>query len=526
MAGTSGDDPMIGQTIAEKYILRRRIGSGGMGVVYEAEHAVTHRRVAVKLLSGAEQQWTPTSVQRFLREARVAAMIGHPNIIEVLDAGTLASGLPYIVLTLLEGESLSGLLYRVGALPPRDAVEIVIEVLEALKAAHARNVVHRDIKPENVFVSTTANGGRAITLLDFGISKVTAEGGAESKTLTKTGSVLGTADYMSPEQVRGDDEIDGRTDLWAVGVMLYRMVSGQLPFAGKNYNLVVVSVLTAKAAVLGEIAPKVPRALEALVAKAMEKDRNARFASANEMLEALRALLGGIDSNDDSWTQPAVDVVAVTGRVSTDSVADLGQAATVVTGAEAAVNAVRPKVDTLAAQTAPTRGGGARGNAARRNAAIGVAALLVVAAVTSFSLRAKRTDGAGTATAAPTHAVVGAPIANANALAVPNANVEAPAVERTGALEANVPDAVVDAGAIVAPTVNATPNANASANANANGGLVHGPRVRNGARGQAVTSSSGSATANAPGNTSATATTTSPANNGQATRPRTGFDEL
>jgi serine/threonine-protein kinase len=515
MAGSSVDDPMIGQTIAEKYVLGRRIGAGGMGVVYEAEHAVTHRRVAVKLMSGAEQQWTPVAVQRFLREARVAAMIGHPNIIEVLDAGTLASGLPYIVLTLLQGESLATLLHRAGVLPPRDAVEIAIEVLEALNAAHARNVVHRDIKPENVFVSTTANGRRAITLLDFGISKVTAEGGVESKTLTKTGSVLGTADYMSPEQVRGDDEIDGRTDLWAVGVMLYRMVSGQLPFAGKNYNLVVVSVLTEKEAPLAEVAPKVPHALGAVIARAMAKDRSARFASASQMLEALRALIAGVDANDGAWTQPAVEA-AEAGRASLDSMADLAQAATVVTGGGAAVNPAAPKIDTLAAQTAPTRDGVARGSAGRRNLAIGVVALAAACGVAAFSLKSGRRvarTGVDGSAAHPTVAVV------SDAASVPLHALSASGPVATASSVGVSTDAGAGAGArpdasaaAVAPTTNAM--------------AARGARLRSSARVQPAASASAASAAREHGSPAANGEAGAPANAGQATRVRTGFDEL
>ncbi len=402
--GAAADDPMIGTLIAEKYKLLRRIGAGGMGVVYEAEHAVTHRRVAVKLLSGRDE-WAPGAIERFLREARVAAMIGHPNIIEVLDAGSLASGLPYIVLTLLHGESLAAYLQRAGAIAPREAAEIACEILEALVAAHARHVVHRDIKPENVFVSTTASARRAITLLDFGISKVVGDEGRDAKTLTKTGSVLGTADYMSPEQVRGDDDIDGRADVWAVGVVLYRMVTGKLPFTGKNYNLVVYSVLTDTPPAVQSVATDVPATLANIIERAMTKPRERRMESAAAMLAALRAALDSPEaSGEGAWTRVAVDALE-RGRQSAPSVEAIAQAETLdtVAGASAVPVAVPRVADTLAAQEAPTRdrGASAPSSRVRTIASVGVALALISGG--AFWYSRARSNTVAVASVSPVH---------------------------------------------------------------------------------------------------------------------------
>jgi serine/threonine-protein kinase len=291
---SGASDARIGETIADKYRLVAKLGEGGMGAVYEAVHAVTGRHVAVKLLNPSTA-WSETTVERFLREARVSATIRHRNIVEVLDAGTLADGAPYIVLTLLQGEPLSAILKRSGPLPYREALSIAAEVLEALAAAHREGVIHRDIKPENVFVSTDDRGERAITLLDFGISKLTNDR-PDAVALTRTGGVLGTADYMSPEQVRGDDDVDARTDVWAAGVMLYRMISSRLPFGGKNYNTVVLNVINESVPSLASIVDGVPIRLSEVVEHAMRKDRRERIASAGEFLQRVRALL---DSPDD-----------------------------------------------------------------------------------------------------------------------------------------------------------------------------------------------------------------------------------
>ncbi|MEI8255279.1 MAG: protein kinase [Deltaproteobacteria bacterium] len=291
-AGTSRS--RIGTTVAGKYRLESLLGEGGMGAVYEAEHVVTHRRVAVKLLH-ASLGWSETFVERFLLEAQVATKIGHPNIIEVLDAGVDEDGACYAVLTLLKGESVARMLERLGKLQLADALTITLEVLDALAAAHAMGVVHRDIKPDNVFIANGPRGERQIKLLDFGISKVIADNSADAaqgrRGLTATGAIMGTAEYMSPEQVNGERAIDGRADLWSLGVMLFEMIAGQVPFTGKTLHMVLAAVLDEPLPSLVALRPDVPSGVVRVVERVLRKDAAERYATADVMIAELRVEL-------------------------------------------------------------------------------------------------------------------------------------------------------------------------------------------------------------------------------------------
>ena len=221
-------DPLIGQMVGGRYVLLRRIGKGGMGVVYEADHTGLGKRVAVKLLLDKYTD-DPEVVARFQREARTASAIGDEHIVEVTDAGTHDDGRSYIVMELLEGASLSDALAASGPMPAARAVDIVRQVLRGLGAAHAKGIVHRDMKPENVFLVTKGDRVDFVKIMDFGISKFMMS--TESKVrLTATGAVIGTPVYIAPEQAEALGEVDARVDLYAVGVMLYDLIAGHPPF--------------------------------------------------------------------------------------------------------------------------------------------------------------------------------------------------------------------------------------------------------------------------------------------------------
>jgi serine/threonine-protein kinase len=261
-----------------------------MGVVYEAEHLVTHRRVALKLMRW-NQRWTKAGVERFLREAVLTTSISHPNIVDVLDAGTDEDGTPYIALEFLRGASVAALLGHRTKLAVAEACWVAAEVLAGLAASHAIGIVHRDVKPENVFIADNHHGERRVKLLDFGISRVFTEAdGAALRPVTRAGRVLGTTEYMSPEQLRADAALDGRTDLWSLGVMLYEMIAGSRPFGGSSEAVVSHNILSTGHVPLAEVA-QVPDALSALVDRALAKDPDRRFQSADEMQAALRALI-------------------------------------------------------------------------------------------------------------------------------------------------------------------------------------------------------------------------------------------
>ena len=271
----------VGKVLDGRYKLERLMSTGGMGAVYEGIDLADGTHVAIKKLRksrvGDEQ-----IAARFVREARAASAIGHPGIVEVLDTGTDERGATFLVLELLRGKDLAQAL-RDGGLNLGDVWSITIELLDALAAAHQAGVIHRDIKPENIFLHES-DAGRTVKVLDFGIAK--KEGPVADTKLTTTGVVMGTPHYMSPEQARGHS-IDGRSDLWAVGVLLFRAVSGRMPYEEENYNVLMARMLTEAPPDLADFVPDCPRPLLQAVRGSLCTRRNARFADAATMLQAL-----------------------------------------------------------------------------------------------------------------------------------------------------------------------------------------------------------------------------------------------
>jgi tRNA A-37 threonylcarbamoyl transferase component Bud32 len=280
-------DDYSGRVLDGRYRVDRLLGRGGMGAVYEGRHAIVGKRVAIKMLH-AEFAANEEVLRRFYREAQAAAAIGHKNIIDIMDVGVTPANEPYIVMEYLEGEDLEGMLVRTGPLGLEAACGILEPALNALAAAHSKGIVHRDLKPANIFLCHAEGGRPTVKLIDFGISKFS--GGTGTTKLTQTGSLLGTPAYMSPEQARGDQSVDHRTDVYSVGVILYQMLTGALPFVGDNYNTLLISVLTGEPRPLRELNPGIPADAEALVLKELNKDPAARSQSAIEMLEAFKGL--------------------------------------------------------------------------------------------------------------------------------------------------------------------------------------------------------------------------------------------
>jgi len=276
-----------GETLDDRYRVDELVGQGGMGKVYLGSHARVGRKVAIKVLN-PDLAHDEDMVKRFFREARAAAAIGHRHIIDVLDVGVTAAGDPYLVMEYLEGESLAALLSRTGPLDLAAATAIVEPVLQALGAAHKAGIVHRDLKPENIFVTYPDDGPPEVKLIDFGISKVTEE--TQSTRLTDTGQLLGTPAYMAPEQAEDAVEVDHRTDLYAVGVILYELLCGVPPFdATSNYKLF-AQVLRGEITPPKQANPDFPVHAEPVVAKAMAREPADRHADAAAMLDELREL--------------------------------------------------------------------------------------------------------------------------------------------------------------------------------------------------------------------------------------------
>jgi serine/threonine-protein kinase len=279
-----------GKVLDRKYRLVRLIGEGGMGSVYEAEHTRLHRRAAVKVLH-TEHSDSVEAVDRFLREAMAASAIGHPNIVEVYDVGQEDDGTTFIVMELLEGRDLGTLLTMEDTLQPARVVALVLQMLSALHEAHRLGIVHRDMKPDNVFVSVDPRLREEVRLLDFGVAKIQGHlEGTEAMRMTRTGVTLGTPYYIAPEQARGRRDVDARIDLWAVGVMMYEMLAGVLPFEGEGYNEIISNVLLEDHLPLRRAAPGVPRRLAEVVERALVKDRDVRYQTAGEMIGDLLPL--------------------------------------------------------------------------------------------------------------------------------------------------------------------------------------------------------------------------------------------
>jgi serine/threonine-protein kinase len=284
---------LLGKSIGGKYFVRDILGVGGMGTVFDAVHLTVGRPVAIKVLRPIHAR-ARDAVERFHREARAAARIGHPNVCAIHDLGTLEDGRPYLVMERLVGETLAHRIAESGWLPYDEVIDILIQTLSALAAAHDRHVIHRDIKPDNVFLAGRSGCLPLVKLLDFGISKTVGPKppGAEETDLTRAGMVMGTPHYMSPEQARGDRNIDERVDVYACGVVLYEALTGQRPFTAASQSAVLRSVLQDEPLPLHELRRALPSAFEPVVRKAMHRDRAKRFANAVEFLNALAAARG------------------------------------------------------------------------------------------------------------------------------------------------------------------------------------------------------------------------------------------
>ncbi|RMH44050.1 MAG: serine/threonine protein kinase [Deltaproteobacteria bacterium] len=294
---TGEREALVGQVLAGRYEITRQIGVGGMGAVYEARHTLIGKRVAVKVLldkyANKEQV-----IARLEQEARLASSIGHPNIVDITDFGETADGRRFVVMEYLEGASLSRRLADEGPMPAPRIAHICVQIASALGAAHKKGIVHRDVKPDNVFLIARDDDPDVVKVVDFGISKALRpadDDGAASPRLTQTGMVLGTPLYMSPEQARGDEQLDHRIDIYALGVIMYELATGQVPFTGTNYLNIISQVLSQPPRPPREVRPDldIPPALEAIILKALAKDPAERYQTMDELADDLRALAGG-----------------------------------------------------------------------------------------------------------------------------------------------------------------------------------------------------------------------------------------
>jgi serine/threonine-protein kinase len=269
--------------------LSRRIGGGAMGSVWLAEHLTLATDVAVKFISEGDKRTDPDTLARFLREAALAAKIKSPHVVQMYDRGATDDGTPYIVMELLEGETLGQRIRREGALPVREAAEVVVQVSKALGKAHELGIVHRDIKPDNIFLSED-DAGLLCKVLDFGIAKQTQT--LQIDGLTVQGAIVGTPEFMSPEQLLNAAEADPRADLWALAVVAYVCLTGRKPFTGETIGKLCASLLAANYPAPSQIRAEVPVGLDAWFRQALAKQPEERFGGARAMAVAFAKALG------------------------------------------------------------------------------------------------------------------------------------------------------------------------------------------------------------------------------------------
>jgi serine/threonine-protein kinase len=271
-----------GHIVGGRFQIGRRLGAGAMGTVYAATHLELGQTVALKFLRDDRDK---SAVKRFLREAKAAAQLKNPHVTRVIDVCRLESGAPFIVMEYLDGETLRALIGRGVRLPYQEVALYTLQICEALGDAHAHGIVHRDLKPANLML-TRGPAGPMVKVLDFGISKLLADLAGESG-VTATGSVLGSPSYAAPEQIMDSRKVDPRADAWALGVTLYRLLAGELPFTGETRMQTYMAVLGSTPVHLGERRPDLPRPMADAIMRCLEKDREARFATVAELASAM-----------------------------------------------------------------------------------------------------------------------------------------------------------------------------------------------------------------------------------------------
>jgi serine/threonine-protein kinase len=299
-AAPAQEHPFIGTVLAAKYRILRSIGSGGMGEVFEAEDLILRRPVAIKVVVNPDSQ---NALTRLIREAQLVSAMQHPNICAIYDVGSLPGGSPFLVLERLHGETLGARLRR-EQIEDTIILDVFRQVLSGMDAAHRSSIIHRDLKPDNVFLSERLGFPPHVKILDFGFAKDLS--GKRTRTITQPGSAVGTPRYMAPEQLLGKG-VDGRTDLFAVALMLFESLTGRHPFDAKNITLLHMNVLGGMTARLATFRPDLPTALQSFFDRALAKSMDARFRSASEMHEALLRSLPFINEETQADEEETTD---------------------------------------------------------------------------------------------------------------------------------------------------------------------------------------------------------------------------
>ncbi len=312
-------DPLLRRVFEGKYRLDERLGGGGMGTVYRATHLLIDRPVAIKVLS---QRFVgdSTAKERFRREARAAGRMHHPNAVSVTDFGATADGYLYIVMELLEGRTLRDLLAREAPLDVARVVSIMLQTCAAVSAAHDVGLIHRDLKPANIFIEQRSNTPSVVKVLDFGVAKFAVEEHADDdfQTLTQVGAIIGTPRYMSPEQCSGSGGVTPASDVYSLGIVLYEMLSGVVPFSAETPLALALRHVSEPPRPLREIVPDVPEKLEAIAHQALAKRPGDRFADANELRRAILTAGQelGLENAANAAAMPSIEALREAGQPS------------------------------------------------------------------------------------------------------------------------------------------------------------------------------------------------------------------
>ncbi|HTB56521.1 MAG TPA: serine/threonine-protein kinase [Polyangia bacterium] len=410
------DDPLIGTVVSERYRIIRKVGEGGMGAVYQAEHALIEKRVALKILF-QDLTRRPDLVARFLQEAKSASRIGQENVIDISDFGQSADGLVYIAMEFLDGRDLGKTLRAEKQLPWARTRPILMQIAKALRAAHSHGIIHRDMKPENVYLVQREGRVDFVKVLDFGIAKVVSADDNDGPRLTQTGMIFGTPEYMSPEQAQGHPP-DHRVDVYAVGCIMYHMLTGAVPFTADSFMGILTKHLLEPVVPPRKRRPDldIPADVEAVCLRAMEKDRDKRWSDMDAFYQALGAA-GGVPfepSNVFSPPQASLKYPRLT-----EANADARHSKTAIS--------VSPPVGTFEDER-PQRAEGPAGSlSARAKLALAVAGAVAVVLALVLALRGGHQRSAETAAATTPAAALAKPTAAAaTATLSPAAAVPAP----------------------------------------------------------------------------------------------------
>jgi serine/threonine-protein kinase len=375
--------PGSGDLLAGRYRIERVLGCGGMGIVVSAFHEILQQRVAVKFLAPLAKD--TVAAARFINEARAAATLHNEHALRVMDVGALDNGVPYMVLEFLDGTDLSERLDR-GRVPHREAVDYLLQALEAIAEAHARGLIHRDLKPSNLFLAKRPDGSRLVKVLDFGISKQIGGTPGMPRDLTGEGTLLGTPAYMSPEQIRNAKGADARSDIWSIGVVLYELLTGVKPFGGEVSTEILAKILETTPTPVRSIVPEVPAELDELIARCLSRRPEDRFSDVAALARALAP---------HGSERAAISLASIEGVLGID-----GRAADKTMASRSLDDPSQAPVSSAATQDPRVSLG--RGKAARSlftPARLGVVALLLALVATlAWAALRPRSDGAVVAT--------------------------------------------------------------------------------------------------------------------------------